>query len=156
MRGNIVVLSVLIATCFAAVDVSVWGNFENFRGLADDLAKHGANLSHFDTGRQAPLHELGEWTADGLILLSNDFDETQVIDFINAGKSLVVFVEEGNDNQLGLLEEIGILPSKESEKIGQCTYTSPMQDKTTSDISCGGYSFTESPSNKTHYYKSLT
>ncbi|KAH7819192.1 putative dolichyl-diphosphooligosaccharide-protein glycosyltransferase [Monocercomonoides exilis] len=133
-------------------NVEIWGNADGHEKLIEQLTSN--DIIFEETDRPRPLLEFGEWRKDGVMIFTDDFDEAPVIDFVNSGRSVIIFLNEESEKSFSFCEELGVEISDSFDKQGKCHYRSPTQDFER-DVSCEGHSFSVQNPAHAHYYSAI-
>lgn len=145
-------LTFFIFLCLSAhaVDIGYWSATNDHDDLVDRLTSHGFTIQR--QAAQVDLKVQGEWKVDGLIIELQNVDETEILEFVNSGHSVVIILPEDSEVAQNFLPELGIDASSDYTDAIKCTYYSPMQNGTRKDVTCGGVKLDINKTEHAEYY----
>lgn len=137
MKGLLFFLSLLLSAY--SLDVEFWGSDGDRDRFIERLAEHDIHVE--ETESQQDLQLFGEWRTDALIIAGDTDKIDNVIDFVNAGHSVIIFLNDRSRTILDLVQELAIKPINTKYTDTTCEYRHPISGFVDKENPCGGYRF---------------
>jgi hypothetical protein len=150
---SLILLVSFLVPFISSFEVDAWGDVGEHEDFLSELKKHGISIEEIPQPR--PLMEFSEWRKDGVIIFGEPGSEQNLLDFINSGRSAVIFLKSDAEEMLNFIGELGLRQSDVYNEGLDCTYYSPMQDRKTAAVPCGGFVLETDRPAHAHYYEAL-